>query len=44
MKRGQDPKTSAPHHTPDFYVDDSGLLVGIKLLSRMVVDYGEKKK
>lgn len=44
MKKGQDPATSAPHHTPDFYVDDSGLLTGIKLMSRMVVDYGEKRK
>ncbi len=44
MKKGQDPKTAAPHHTPDFYVDDAGLLNGIKLMSRMVVDYGEKKK
>lgn len=44
MRVGQDPATAAPHHTPDFYVDDSGLLTGIKLLSRMAVDYGEKKK
>ncbi len=44
MRKGQDPATSAPHHTPDFYVDDSGLLTGIKLLSRLTVDYGEKKK
>ncbi|OEK06613.1 amidohydrolase [Roseivirga misakiensis] len=43
MKKGQDPSTAAPHHTPDFYVDDSGLLNGIKLLSRMAVDYGEKR-
>ena len=44
MKKGQDPATAAPHHTPDFYVEDSGMLTGIKLMSRMVVDYGEKKK
>ncbi|MFY0593416.1 amidohydrolase [Roseivirga sp.] len=44
MKKGQDPATAAPHHTPDFYVDDSGLLNGIKLLSRMAVDYGEKSQ
>lgn len=28
-----------PHHTPDFYVDDSALVIGIKAMSRMVVDY-----
>ena len=44
MRVGQDPVTAAPHHTPDFYVDDSGLLNGIKLLSRMAVDFGEKGK
>ncbi|MBL7746784.1 MAG: amidohydrolase, partial [Chitinophagaceae bacterium] len=24
MPKGKDPKTAPPHHTPDFYVDDSG--------------------
>lgn len=42
MPKGQDPATAAPHHTPDFYVDDEGMLTGIKLMSRLVVDYGEK--
>lgn len=44
MPKGLHPDDAAPHHTPDFYVDDSGLLTGIKLMSRMVVDYGEKSK
>ena len=44
MPKGQDPATAAPHHTPDFYVDDSGLLTGIRLMSRMAVDYAEKAK
>jgi len=44
MPKGQDPATAAPHHTPDFYVDDAGMLTGIKLMSRLVVDYAEKKK
>lgn len=44
MAKGQDPAKAAPHHTPDFYVDDSGLLTGIRLMSRMVVDYAEKVK
>lgn len=44
MPKGQNPATAAPHHTPDFYVDDEGMLAGIKLMSRLVVDYAEKVK
>ena len=32
-------KTSAPHHTPDFYIDDSRLDVGIKAFCNIVFDY-----
>lgn len=32
-------KDAPPHHTPDFYVDDSALVIGIKAMSRLVVDY-----
>lgn len=34
MPKGQDPKTAAPHHTPDFLIDDSGLLLGVRALSK----------
>ena len=44
MPKGTNPENAAPHHTPDFYVDDEGLLTGIRLMSRMVVDYSEKTK
>ena len=41
---GMDPKKSpsqvAPHHTPDFYLDETGFVLGVKTLSNMVVDYG----
>ena len=30
-KKGTDPKLAAPHHTPDFYVDDSAMITGLKL-------------
>ena len=30
---------SFPHHTPDFFIDESGLLVGVKALSQMSLDY-----
>jgi amidohydrolase len=38
-KKGTDPKTAAPHHTPDFYVDDSAMLTGIKSMSTLAIDY-----
>jgi len=39
MKKGQDPKTSFPHHTPDFYIDEGGFKTGIKAFCQMVIDY-----
>ena len=27
------------HHTPDFYIDESGLLLGVKVMSQMTIDY-----
>lgn len=28
-----------PHHTPSFYIDESGLLLGVKALTQMTIDY-----
>lgn len=28
-----------PHHTPDFKIDDSGLLLGVKVMSQVAMDY-----
>ncbi len=39
MPKGMNPKDSAPHHTPDFYIDDSRLDVGIKAFCHLVFDY-----
>lgn len=39
MPKGQDPKKAAPHHTPDFFIDDSMLDVGIKAFCNIVFDY-----
>jgi amidohydrolase len=33
---------SFPHHTPDFLIDDSGLLLGVKTLAEMSLDYLNK--
>lgn len=32
-------KTAAPHHTPDFHIDESGLLLGVKTFVQMTTDY-----
>jgi amidohydrolase len=42
MPTGQDPKKAAAHHTPDFYIDDSRLDVGVKAFANIVFDYPEK--
>ena len=39
MPAGKDRKTAAPHHTPDFYIDDSRLDVGVKAFCNIVFDY-----
>ncbi|MCK8524141.1 amidohydrolase [Aquimarina sp. D1M17] len=32
--------TNAPaHHTPDFYIDESGLVLGVKVMSQLTIDY-----
>lgn len=32
-------KDAAPHHTPDFFIDESGMLLGVKVMSQMALDY-----
>jgi amidohydrolase len=44
MKKGQDPKTAFPHHTPDFYIDESGFKLGVKAFCNLVFDYSAKNK
>ncbi len=36
---GSDPRNAAPHHTPDFYVDDSGMILGMKAMTALTLDY-----
>jgi len=45
MPKGKDPKTTPSHHTPDFYLDESGFKLGVKALINLVLDYmaGAKK-
>lgn len=37
-----DSKDAAPHHTPDFFIDESGMLLGVKVLSQLALDYLNK--
>lgn len=39
MPKGMNPKEAFPHHTPDFYIDDSRLDVGVKAFCHLVLDY-----
>lgn len=39
MPEGKDPREAAPHHTPDFIIDDSGLKYGVELLCSLTWDY-----
>ena len=39
MKKGQDPSTAFPHHTPDFVIDESGFRVGVEAFCNLVFDF-----
>lgn len=48
MPKGGNPLTTPSHHTPDFYIDESGFSTGVNALANLVVDYmdltGKEKK
>ena len=41
MPKGQDPKMAASHHTPDFYLEESGFILGVNAMVNLVADYME---
>lgn len=45
---GKDPNARPddhfPHHTPDFKIDDSGLLLGVKAMTEVALDYLDRSK
>ena len=43
MPKGNDPKKAPPHHTADFYIDESGMKTGIKAFCNLVIDYMNMK-
>lgn len=43
MPKGVNPKDAFPHHTPDFFIDDSRLDVGIKAFANIIFDFDKSK-
>ncbi len=43
MPKGTDARNAAAHHTPDFFIDDSQLDVGVKAFCNIVFDYARLK-
>ncbi len=39
MPKGQDPVEAASHHTPDFYIDESSMKLGVRTLCNLTIDY-----
>lgn len=44
MPKGQLPEEAAPHHTPDFYIDESGMKLGVETLCNLTIDYMKMNK
>jgi amidohydrolase len=44
LPKGKDPKTAASHHTPGFFIDDSGLKTGVNAICNLVFDYIDLNK
>ncbi len=44
MPKGNDPKTAPSHHTPDFFIDESGFKLGMKAMANLAIDYMEMDK
>ena len=44
MPKGQNPLKAPSHHTPDFFIDESGFTLGVKTLVNLTLDYMNKSK
>lgn len=42
MPKGSNPITAPSHHTPDFFIDESGLTLGVKTLTNLTLDYMDR--
>jgi amidohydrolase len=43
LPKDTDPSKAGPHHTPDFYLDESGFIVGVKAFTQLVFDNAKLK-
>jgi len=43
MSKDIKPEDAPAHHTPEFYIDESGMKLGVKTLSNMALDYLKNK-
>jgi amidohydrolase len=43
MPKGNDPQKAPPHHTAEFFVDEAGMVTGIKAFCHIVIDYMNMK-
>ncbi len=43
MAKGKDPRDIGQHHTPDFFLDESGFIIGVKAFCNLVFDYAKTK-
>ncbi|RYF67899.1 MAG: amidohydrolase, partial [Cytophagaceae bacterium] len=43
MTKGRKVADAAPHHTPDFQIDESCFTLGVRSLCHLTVDYMEQK-
>jgi len=43
MPVGKSPLEAAPHHTPKFYIEESGMTLGVKTFCHLVIDYMNAK-
>lgn len=39
MPKGMNTAEAAPHHTPDFYIEEEGMKLGVKALAGLTIDY-----
>ena len=44
MPKNGNSKTVASHHTPDFFVDESGFKLGVQTMANLTIDYMEMSK
>ena len=44
MPKGMKPAEASLHHTPEFFIDESGFDLGVKAFCQLVFDYAGTKK